>query len=168
MAEAGPGLSVSLTAAEDITSAFLCVQLDSDGVRVSTSPAGESVCGIVQSTALAGQVVEVQFSGVSKIQAGGLYSAGELLCSDNTGHLVALRSSYALYPLNIVVAVALTAATDLDVITFGLLYAHPQPGYLSQSGPSADWWQAGHENDATPAMSFRVPPPPPKGVVTNR
>jgi hypothetical protein len=141
MAEAGAGLSFSALAAEDIDP-FLCVVLGPSGVAVSRSSAGEGTLGVSQDRVLAGQALSVQFVGVSKVQAGGLFDVGALLTADSNGQVVEVITTSAL-PLNSLTGVALTASSELDTIVYALLLPRPSPYSISGLLDSvAPWWQA--------------------------
>lgn len=141
MAEAGAGLSFSAQAAEDIDQ-FLCVVLGPDGVSVSRSSAGEQAVGVAQDSARAGEGVAIQFIGVSKVRAGGLFDTGALLAPNVDGQVVEVITSSAL-PLNSLTGIALTPATELDTVVYALIWPRPAPfsisGLLDQT---TDWWQA--------------------------
>lgn len=101
---------IVLTAAAEISGAFLAVQFTKDGVSLAES--GGAAIGITtaeQETALEGDRVNVQIKDICRWTSGAEISAGDLLSSDGNGKCVKATGG------DFIIGMALEAANSADI-----------------------------------------------------
>lgn len=105
---------ITLPANADLsTKQYFFVKLtNSSGTgRVALAGDGEFAIGVLQNKpAAAGDTAKVAISGIAKVEAGGVITAGNPVAVDASGNAVAASSG------DIVVAVAVNSAVDGDVV----------------------------------------------------
>lgn len=83
-----PGFSFTLVSAADLrTDQFHFVNIDATG-KAALAAAGTRVAGVIQNKPNAGHSTTLVVSGVSKVVAGGVVTAGDDVSSDSTGRAV--------------------------------------------------------------------------------
>ena len=121
---------VSAAGAGDLVGAALgwsaIADVDLPAFRFVSLVGSEPVAGVVQEAALAGEIADVVFNGVSQIEAGEAFSAGDVLASDGVGRAVEVSSSPANVYLAAAAALALTDAADVGDLAWALIGPRPE------------------------------------------
>ena len=97
-----------------------------DPFRFVTLEGSETIVGVLQEPALEDESCDVVFQGVSQVEAGEAFSAGEVLAGDGVGRAVKVLSSPAKSYLAAAAALALTDAADVGSIAWALVGPRPQ------------------------------------------